>query len=96
MKKIILIGCLMMLLSCSSSLYVPIASTPTASLENLKNGRETYVKKCASCHQLHLPSEFSEEEWQYNLNKMQVKAKITDEKKQLVYQYLMNAPKKMN
>jgi hypothetical protein len=29
-----------------------------------------------------------------NLNEMQARAKISDEEKQLIYQYITNAPKK--
>jgi hypothetical protein len=43
---------------------------------------------------LHLPSEFTDKEWEDNLDEMQVKSKISDEKKELVYQYLIHAPKK--
>ena len=94
MKKLILFGCIVLLTSCSSQLYIPIEATPTVSLEELKTGREIYVKKCSSCHQLHLPSQYNEKVWSSNLNEMQARAKITDEEKQLIYQYITNAPKK--
>ncbi|MDD5149727.1 MAG: hypothetical protein PHC28_04515 [Flavobacterium sp.] len=94
MKKIILLASILLLISCSSQLYIPIESTSTVSLEDLKTGRDIYVKKCSSCHQLHLPSQYNEKVWSSNLNEMQDRAKITDEEKQLIYQYIVNAPKK--
>jgi cytochrome c2 len=94
MKKIFFLGSILLLISCSSQLYIPIEATPTVSLENLKTGREIYVKKCSSCHQLHLPNQYTEKVWMHNLNEMQVRAKISDEEKQLIYQYITNAPKK--
>lgn len=94
MKKIFFIGSILLLISCSSQLYVPIEATPTVSLEDLKTGREIYVKKCSSCHQLHLPSQYNEKVWSANLAEMQTRAKITDAEKQLIYQYIVNAPKK--
>jgi len=94
MKKIFFIGSILLLISCSSQLYVPIEAAPTVSLEDLKTGREIYVKKCSSCHQLHLPSQYNEKVWSANLTEMQARAKITDAEKQLIYQYIVNAPKK--
>lgn len=81
-------------MSCSSELYQPKNSINKISLEDLKAGRATYVKNCASCHQLFLPNKFNNKEWNDNLNEMQTRAKITDAEKQLIYQYIVNAPKK--
>ncbi|WP_395049126.1 c-type cytochrome [Flavobacterium sp.] len=94
MKKLIIIGSILLLISCSSQLYIPIEATLTVSLEDLKTGREIYVKKCSSCHQLHLPNQYTEKAWSLNLAKMQDRAKITDAEKQLIYQYITNASKK--
>jgi cytochrome c2 len=94
MKKIIFSGAILLLISCSSQLYVPKAEASTVSLDDLKKGREIYVKKCSSCHQLFLPNQYNEKEWSLNLTEMQDRAKITDAEKQLIYQYIVNAPKK--
>jgi cytochrome c2 len=94
MKKIFFLGSILLLVSCSSQLYVPIDATPSVSLEDLKTGREIYVKKCSSCHQLYLPNQYTEKVWMNNLNEMQDRAKISDAEKQLIYQYITNAPKK--
>lgn len=94
MKKYLIFTPLLFLISCSSELYQPIQGTDKVSLEDLKEGRVIYVKNCASCHQLFLPAKFNNKEWETNLNKMQNRAAITDAEKQLVYQYLVSAPKK--
>jgi hypothetical protein len=94
MKKLVLFGSLFLLISCSTQLYVPIDSVNSVSLADLKTGRETYVNKCASCHQLYLPNKYTEKVWMNNLNEMQVRAKITDHEKQLIYQYLTSTPEK--
>jgi hypothetical protein len=93
MKKLIFLGFVFFLFSCSSQLYIPIEDVNTVSLSDLKIGREIYVKKCSSCHQLHLPNQYSEKVWSANLNEMQTRAKISDGEKQLIYQYLINAPR---
>ena len=93
MKKYLIFTPLLFLISCSSELYQPKNSTDKVSLVDLKKGRAVYVKNCASCHQLFLPKKFNNKEWSDNLNEMQVRSKITDSEKELIYQYLVNAPK---
>lgn len=94
MKKIILLGITLFLFSCSTNLYIPIEATTTATLSELKTGREIYVKKCSSCHHLHLPHQYNSKVWIKNLDEMQVRAKITNADKELIYQYIVNAPSK--
>lgn len=93
-KKQFLLAPLLLLFSCATELYQPINGTEKIALQDLKEGRAIYVNKCATCHHLHLPNQYNNKEWEVNLNKMQIKAKITNEEKRLVYQYLINAPKK--
>jgi len=93
MKKISLIGILLCLCSCVSQLYIPIENSGTITLENLTLGRKIYVTKCSNCHQLYSPNKYNSVEWQKNLNWMQRKAKITDDQKNLIFDYLINAPK---
>ena len=42
-------------------------------------GKIMYENKCANCHKLFAPTDFSKEEWPSILLRMQVKAKISDE-----------------
>jgi mono/diheme cytochrome c family protein len=94
MKKIVFIILAYVTVSCGSQLYVPVESSGNISVENLKTGRALYVKNCASCHPLFMPSQFSAQKWLFNLNEMQVRANIKDAEKNLIYQYLIHAPKK--
>jgi mono/diheme cytochrome c family protein len=93
MKKLFFFSSILLLISCSSQLYVPKVAASTVSVEDLKTGRDIYVKKCSSCHQLFLPNQYNEKSWSFNLTDMQERAKITDAEKQLIYQYITNAPK---
>ena len=77
---------------CMSSLYMPTnndALKYNTSINDLMKGRELYVKSCSSCHNLHLPSEYTKERWMKSLNKMQKRAKIDDTKKDLIAKYLL-------
>lgn len=96
MKKVFLVSPLILLFfaSCSTALYQPISDSAGVSLTDLKKGREIYVNNCASCHQLYMPNKFSDQAWMDNLNEMQERAKITDDQKLLIYQYITSEPKK--
>jgi len=93
MKKNVIILFAIILQSCSPQLYVPITNIGELTTENLKKGRDLYVNNCSSCHQLYLPQKYDNSKWQKNLDEMQPKAKITDDQKLLIYNYLVNAPK---
>lgn len=86
---IFLIG--IILYSCSPMLYIPASKDPIEQ-EKLLNGRMLYVKKCNNCHNLHLPKEFAADKWLKNLNEMQVRSKISDQEKELIYNYLIGQP----
>ncbi|WP_333600580.1 hypothetical protein [Flavobacterium sp.] len=92
MKKLLIFPALL-LISCSSQLYVPVQEANSVSVENLKKGRELYVSSCSSCHQLYLPNQYDAVAWQHNLDEMQLRSKIDNNQKQLIYDYLVNAPK---
>jgi hypothetical protein len=76
--------------ACSQTLYVP---TPDMSgYDHLIQGRKLYVNHCSGCHNLHFPQEFTAEQWIAQLEEMQVKAKITEGEKDLIYKYLVSHP----
>lgn len=93
MKKYVYLSFCFFLFSCASQLYVPTESSTTVSVMALKKGRELYVNNCASCHQLYAPNKYDSKTWIHNLDEMQSKAKITDEQKKMIFDYLVNAPK---
>lgn len=69
-----------MIVSCSQQLYKPVSSDEKEQHELLM-GRQLYIDRCSNCHNLHLPNEFSGEVWAMKIDKMQQRAKITDEEK---------------
>ncbi len=61
---------------------------PQMTIKDLEIGRRQYASTCASCHTLHLPSEHSTQAWRKIILRMQVKAKIDDEKRDSIFAYL--------
>ena len=64
---------------------------PGTTVEDLAHGRALYVDKCSSCHNLHLPSEYSPEEWKGYVAYMVTEAKITREEERAIARYLAAA-----
>ena len=93
MKKLGYISFCFLLFSCASQLYVPTESVNSVSVENLKKGRALYTNNCSSCHQLYMPNQYNAATWKHNLDEMQERAKISDDQKKLVYDYLVSSPK---
>lgn len=96
LKILVLLGAAI-LISCASTLYMPTqtdALNRNTSLEKLRQGRRLYMNTCASCHNLHMPSEFTNKVWEPLLNKMQKRARIDDSQKELITAYLETNCKK--
>jgi hypothetical protein len=82
--------------SCAPLLYIPTISNitdPSADINELKKGRLLYVKQCGSCHELYLPQKYTPDDWRWHMDRMQTKAKITEEEKDMILKYLHAAPK---
>ena len=75
---------------CGAALYTPSSSDVTegTTLHRLQEGRALYVAKCGSCHTLKVPSEYPPSVWRENLDEMQTRARITDDEKELMFEYL--------
>jgi len=93
MNKIVLliIFCCLIIIGCGVSLYIP-ASNDKVEQQRLLSGRELYVEHCSSCHDLYFPKQFSKQQWVTKLEIMSVKAKINDNDKQLIFNYLISQP----
>lgn len=79
------------LTACISTLYMPTendAVKNNISLDTLQAGRLLYINSCGSCHNLYLPESYSYQEWLQIMNKMQSPAKIDNNQKNLINQYL--------
>ena len=73
--------------SCRPTLYLP-READVVKREKLLAGRRLYVRHCSSCHNLHFPKEYDGVGWEIQLDEMQKRAKITDNEKELIYDYL--------
>jgi len=82
-----------MIMSCNETLYVPVSSDKTEQTK-LLDGRKLYVQKCSNCHNLYLPERLSDENWNRKLDTMQVRAKINNAERDLIYHYIISHPKK--
>jgi hypothetical protein len=103
-KALTLLGVVFILLpiACATALPIPTQETVSpmslqqsgTTLAALQDGRGLYVAHCASCHNLHLPCEFSKVQWDKIMFKMQAKSKIDDPTKDSILAYLkiMAAP----
>ncbi len=78
-----------MIVSCSQQLYLPVSSDEKQQ-QDLLTGRKLYIDHCSSCHNLHLPNEYSGEIWAMKIDEMQQRAKITEAEKLLILKYLSN------
>lgn len=86
-------------LACSAALDHPTPQDaewaqrdwPGTTVKDLAQGRALYVDKCSSCHNLHLPSEYSPEEWKGYVAYMVTEAKLTPEEQRAIARYLAAA-----
>ena len=62
--------------------------------DSIKTGNELYAKNCALCHKLIDPAKYTMVQWPNLVNKMQKRAKITDEQKTMILSYLRTVAKK--
>lgn len=63
---------------------------PGITMERLSAGKKIYILKCSGCHALKNPSLYSVDKWEPILQKMFIKAKLTDEEeKMLIRDYVM-------
>jgi hypothetical protein len=54
----------------------------------LKTARKIYVGKCAKCHKLYDPKQYSPEKWNEWMEKMNRKARLKPEQIELLARYL--------
>lgn len=53
------------------------------------DGRELYISKCNSCHQLYNPHEYTITAWDSILTIMKMKAKIDEEQKSEIHNWII-------
>jgi len=64
----------------------PSANVPVTAGE--EEAARLYRTRCASCHRLRSPSQFTREEWRVNLDKMQQRAHLTVDDRRAIERYL--------
>ncbi|NMH27952.1 hypothetical protein [Flavobacterium silvaticum] len=69
----------------------PTAAATNAMTESMFKGKAIFDAKCANCHGLYQPKDFSKEDWIPILKRMQHKAKIEDADMALVNDYVLNS-----
>ena len=72
------------------------AKWPGIDESRLTSGRTLYITKCSGCHSLPQPSLYSGDEWKVKLDEMAARAKLTQEDKEQVYQYLFSNAKQQS
>ncbi|HEY6906005.1 MAG TPA: hypothetical protein VI230_00970 [Ignavibacteriaceae bacterium] len=61
---------------------------------NYPEGRNLFVSKCNACHQLYSPDRFNSAGWDSILVPMQLKAKINDEQRNAIYNWILEVKSK--
>ncbi|MBK7028738.1 MAG: hypothetical protein IPH45_05835 [Bacteroidales bacterium] len=94
MRTIAALLVLFIFAACTTPLYIPaeknVNKVQTASLAELQQGYELYKSNCGNCHKISKPADHSADQWTKILEKMGPKAKLSTEKVDLVYKYLVN------
>jgi hypothetical protein len=67
------------------------ARWPQTTLQDLQHGRALYVEKCAGCHNLPLPEQYSPDEWEGYVAYMVAEAKITPDEQSAIQRFLASA-----
>lgn len=67
----------------------PSAAAEVVLTPELAKGKSLYEDSCAHCHKLFPASKHDKEGWVTTLDRMAPKAKITEEEKVLIYNYLV-------
>jgi hypothetical protein len=76
--------------SCSPKVAAPVAEVKKIEMTpELAEGKSLYENNCAQCHKLFPVTKHTKEEWVPVLDRMAKKAKITDQQKTLVYNYIV-------
>jgi hypothetical protein len=83
--------------SCAGSIPIPTESDAKwasqawagTTVHNLTTGRKLYIEKCGGCHSLSTPTQYSVLEWECIVEKMKIRAAVSEEEKNLMMRYLV-------
>jgi hypothetical protein len=65
-----------------------VSAEPAGSSEPVIAARKLYINKCARCHKLYDPSNYSDAEWNRWMDKMSRKAKLKPDQKEILSKYI--------
>jgi hypothetical protein len=65
-----------------------VAGTIPLPEQDAKAARKLYTSKCARCHKLYDPANYSDSEWRTWMDKMNRKAKLKPDQVELLLRYL--------
>lgn len=71
-------------------LSVAQKTNPSITLVDLKAGRTIYFNQCTECHKTFDIPKFSEKKWKHEIDDMSPKAKLTDEQKKMLSDYILS------
>lgn len=74
---------IILLSACSGS-----SNNSTAGTTKFPEGKDLYVSKCTACHKAYEPELHTKDEWQKILDEMGSKAKLTNDEKTIILNYL--------
>ena len=60
---------------------------------NVAQGEKLYTVNCADCHKLFAPTDFTLEQWEPILKRMQKKARLDDSQMALIHDYIADGIK---
>jgi mono/diheme cytochrome c family protein len=69
--------------------HTPARATDPAPLSSAAT-RKLYIGKCAKCHKLYDPAQYSALQWEMWMGKMTKKARLTDTQQQQLNSYIEN------
>ena len=73
-----------------------IAGTSDLTEKQKATAKKIYDVKCAKCHRMYAPTDYSPEEWQLWAGKMTKKSKLDPSKEKLLFRYLQWLGKKQS
>lgn len=84
------------MVACSPQLLMPLSSDADRAQQRypgidsvaLAQGRNFYILKCSSCHQLYKPEKFTLQQWENLFPEMEVEAKLTPAESESISRYL--------
>ena len=89
-KLLAIVSVFALVSACSPKVIQPEAPKTTEAplTPELAEGKMLYENNCAKCHKLYDAKSFSKEQWTPIVLRMQKKAKISDEEREKIYDYL--------